>query len=237
MGLQPGGEAGAGAVGQEVDGAMPFEVDQDRPVGQSSMDRPVVDAEHGRRGPLDLRRLSEQPQQRVGADPVPEFGRKPRSGLAPERRGEVEERRPLALGAPRRRPGGPGEPFAEDPARAGRVVAEELPDLHPELDGGHCPRQVGERAGGAAMNPLRGFAADGAAHDGGLGEDAERQAVVADQERLGVERRRDQPGDRGDHGAPPPAEQPGSGIVTQARRHREPLHLKCGRAGVLDTGG
>ena len=90
MRLQPGGEALAGAIGQQVDRAVALEVDQDRAVGQPLVDRPVVDAEHGRRRQLGLGGAADQAQQGVGADRHPALGRQPRPRLAAEGDGEVE---------------------------------------------------------------------------------------------------------------------------------------------------
>ena len=88
---QPGRQAAAGAIGQEIDGAVPLQVDQDRAVGQALVDRPVVDAEHGRRRQRQPRAPARiKPQQGVGADRHPELGRQPRPGLAPEGDGDGE---------------------------------------------------------------------------------------------------------------------------------------------------
>src|SRR4051812_24215168 len=71
MRLQPGGKTAAGAIREEINWAVTLQVDQDRAVGESLVDRPVVNAEHDRCGPRDLRRLPEHAQERVGTDAHP----------------------------------------------------------------------------------------------------------------------------------------------------------------------
>jgi hypothetical protein len=51
------------------------------------------------------------------------------------------------------------EALGEDPALAGRLVAEELPHSKSEAHRYARPRQVGQRTGVVAMDPARGLAA------------------------------------------------------------------------------
>ena len=70
-------------------------------------------------------------------------------------------------------------------------------DLQPDDDA--RPRQVGERADGAAMDPICRVSADRTLHRGCVGAGTNDHAIVGNEERVDVEGRRNEVGGRGDH--------------------------------------
>lgn len=82
--LQPARQRVRSAIGQQVDGCTPFEIDEDRAVGVPAPDRPIVDPHDARgRGRVDLGMMNE-PEERVGAALETEGGQEPRGCLAAE---------------------------------------------------------------------------------------------------------------------------------------------------------
>jgi hypothetical protein len=206
---QPGGKTAAGAIREEIDGVVTLQVDQDRAVREALVDRPVVDAKHGWHRPRDFGRLAEEPQQRVGTDGHPALGRHPRARLAPERDGEVEERRPLTIGAVGDRRGDPRQALGEDFPGAGGVDAKEPACPDSEADGHARPRQVGQRAGVAAVDSVRRFAAHRTPDVGSLGGGEDRQSRLVEEQGFDVQGPRNgQDGSRGHRDNPPSTSDP-----------------------------
>src|SRR4051812_40689845 len=175
------------------------------------MDRPVVDTEDRRSRENSVGITADKSEQGVRADRHPELARQPRSGLAPERKGDGGQRLPLAIGAPGAGLGDAGEPFGEDPPRAGGVLAKELPDLDAETHGEGRPGQVRERAHVVAVDPIRPPAAAGARGTSRRRGGQNRQPILLQEQRLDVQRAGNRQ-DGGNHRPPPPAQEAGRSI-------------------------
>src|SRR3989441_11826986 len=66
---EPLGHGVRRAIRQQGDGLAALQVDEDRAVGVAFAQRPIVDAEHLRRGGVSLWLPAEDAQERVPADP------------------------------------------------------------------------------------------------------------------------------------------------------------------------
>src|SRR5438132_10923229 len=65
MGQQPLFEGFGFAIGKEVDGNPPFEIDEDRSIAPPAAKRKIIHAQYPRRGHLALLLLANQPQERI----------------------------------------------------------------------------------------------------------------------------------------------------------------------------
>src|SRR5690348_6202507 len=63
--LQPGRQRLALSVGQQVDGAALFQIDEDRAIVMALAERPVVDTEHARGGSTRRASAMQAPQQDI----------------------------------------------------------------------------------------------------------------------------------------------------------------------------
>jgi hypothetical protein len=81
--LEPDGERGGRALGQQIDDRMSFLVDQDRPVRAASLAGPVVDAEHANRRHFWERQAAHQPQERCATDGATQGAAQARSWSTP----------------------------------------------------------------------------------------------------------------------------------------------------------
>jgi len=65
---QPGRQCWRLAIRQEVDGAMPLQINQERAVALTAAQGEVIDAENARRGQEDRSRFPHSCQEGIGAD-------------------------------------------------------------------------------------------------------------------------------------------------------------------------
>src|SRR5580765_3601466 len=68
MVFEPGGETLGRTLGQEIDRAAPFQVDEDGAVAVSAPEGEIIDAEDARRGPLLRVDMLQMPQQGIRAE-------------------------------------------------------------------------------------------------------------------------------------------------------------------------
>jgi hypothetical protein len=157
---QPVRERLGASVRQEVDNPAPLKVAQDRAVAVAAAPRPIIHAEHPRGLAWCLRRAATEHAEQGGSpNRHGQAERKPRPGLAAERKADVA----LEVGQPRR-PARPwladlGQALAEDLARAGVRDATEPSGLDMEGDHAPLPGQVGQGAPVTAVHPSRDQAA------------------------------------------------------------------------------
>jgi hypothetical protein len=187
VGLQPGGEAVAGAIGKEVDGAVAFQVDQDRPIRQPLLERPVIHAEDRRRGQHAVRIAPDEPQERIGADREPELARKPRPRFATIGAGHGGGRLTLAIGAPGVGLGDTHQPLGDDLPWAGGVGAEALAHDDLQAHDQRRPGQIRQGAGVPAVHAVGELAAQWARHGGRCGGRQDGQPLIIEQQRRDVE--------------------------------------------------
>ena len=170
---QPGGQVCARPIGEQVDGAVAGEIDEDRAIGQplgmaqSSTPRTVSTG----RSTSGSRRMSRRAYR---ADRKPELARQPRA-LRPIGEGDGGERFPLAISAPGVGVGDAHQPLGEDLPRAGGVGAEELADDDPQAYDQRRPGQIDQGAGVPAVNAVGELAAQRARHGGRCGGSQEGQ--------------------------------------------------------------
>ena len=152
---QPGRQGLGLAVRQEVEHAVPLEVDEDGPITMATTPGPVIDRQHPHGWPRlrDGAGAPRHPQQRIGADghgqPHGEAGADLATG------GEAEMALQVAqpLGPPGRGRRGVGAPFGEGDPRTGRLQAAEAPGLDPQPHRMPLPGQVTEHAVIPAVDP------------------------------------------------------------------------------------
>ncbi len=143
---EPLGHGVRRAIRQQGDGLAALQVDEDRAVGVAFAQRPIVDAEHLRRGGVSLWLPAEEAQERVPADPQVPRVAEAYPGFPPQR--DAERHQALGQAQGTARPGGRngGQAFGEDAARAGAVAA--APFAHAQLKAHTIlrPGQIGQRA-------------------------------------------------------------------------------------------
>jgi len=177
---QPRREGLRRAVGEQINGAVPFEIDDDAAVASPPASAPVVDANDARRRRLHGRVGVNQPQQRHAAhadalvmrQPYARFPAK-RVDDAPERRAHVG--RPPPVDGDER-----GQPLAEDLARTRCDGAGEAPRLDAQGHRQAAPRQVRHRPRVRRMHGRGALLAERAGGRGPDGRDGERDAALGD---------------------------------------------------------
>lgn len=168
---QPSRQGLRSAVGQEIDNAARFQVDQNGPVGLPLPERPVVDPQDARRTARGQWDGAHEAQHAVGAGRHTEVVKQAGAGLTTA----GDPNLPLSGGEPpgATRPGGQQvrQRFGESPARAGGVPAVEPADQEVKANRAAEAGQIGRTAAVATMD--------------GLAEDAAVRAGRAGLRRLG----------------------------------------------------
>ena len=131
LAAEPGGQRQGGAVRQQVNGALPFEVDQDGAVAPTLAQRPVIDSDDVRPAPARQRHASDRSQHGGSARRHGELQQQPSGGLTTK--GEPgsgmslsEAAGALGMAAEQAR-----EAFGKGAARAARMAAGEA--AHPQV--------------------------------------------------------------------------------------------------------
>src|SRR5918911_2085622 len=144
---------------QQIHYPVALEVHHDRGGAVAPLETEVVHAHHTHISALVVESAPDAVQEGVGTDEESQLSGKPRSGLAAQRECDPLQSLPLAIGAAREGLGHLIQALGEDPALAGRLVAEEL--AHPDPQAHRCatPGKVGQRTGVETMDPARSLAA------------------------------------------------------------------------------
>ncbi|GJE04671.1 hypothetical protein GMJLKIPL_6635 [Methylobacterium isbiliense] len=175
MATQPRGDGHRRAVGQQVDRASAFEVNEEGAVGPSLADGPIVDADGSWWSRTRQREAVQEAQHRIGAGPHPQVAGQARTGL----RAGCKPNPCLGLSEAACPSGSwrhqPWERLGEGAAVAGGMTAVEASDAQAQRHGLAEARQIGGTAIVAAVNGGTGRATGGtsslsAAH---MGEDDE----------------------------------------------------------------
>ena len=146
VGLQPRGQALGPPVRQQVDDAVAFEVDEDRPVAVAAAPGPLVHRQHPHRRP-GLRRAAgapRHPQQRVGTGGHSQPRREAGADLAAGGEAEMALEVAQPPSPARRRRRGVGETFRKGRPRTGRLQASEAPGPYGERAGSAGPAALPE---------------------------------------------------------------------------------------------
>jgi hypothetical protein len=104
---------------------------------------------------IGTKSLSDAVQEGVRADEQSHLASQPRSRLAAQSESDPLQSLPLAVGGAGVDAGYLIQALGEDPTLAGGLVAEELPHSNPEAYRHPAPRQVGQSAGVAPVDPTR----------------------------------------------------------------------------------
>src|SRR3954454_2120501 len=168
--LQPGCQGVGRPIWQQVNNLVLLQINQDRPVGMALPLRPVVDPKRPWRGSLDHGRPADQSEQGGWTGRHPKATDNPGSGLTTQGEREQTDYLGQARGPASIRGDHPGQPFGEDPTRAGRLTAEELADAELETDRLTSPWQVSDGPLVEAMDRFRPGAAHGAGASGRHGD-------------------------------------------------------------------
>ena len=153
--VEPRRDRIGGALGEQIDHAMPCEVAEDRAVASPFLPRPVVHTNHlGPDGERERCRAHEA-QQRLVARWHPEVAGETGTGLAAEGDADLGERGEQAV-APTRTGGDEGgEALTEGPPRAGRGATEEAAGVDHEGDGATAAGEIGDTTLVATMDGRR----------------------------------------------------------------------------------
>jgi hypothetical protein len=164
--VQPGSQGIGRPIWQQVNNLVLLQIDQDGPIGVALPLRPVVDPKRPWRGRLDHGRTADQAEQGGWTGRHPKTTNNPGSGLATQ--GEGQEAHHLGKTNGAASIGGHhcGQPFGEDPTRAGRLAAEELAGTKLETDRLTAPREVSDGPPVQAVDRLGPDAADGTRRSG-----------------------------------------------------------------------
>ena len=143
----------AGAAGQEIEDATPFQIADDRAVAPAPPPSPVVDPDHTRgRAPCALA-TADQSQDGVAADRHGKPSRQAGAGFAAERHADIGLCLGQAIAALCPRTGEAGNRLGKDAART--MAAAEAAYLHPPRDRAILPGQVLQGSPVRAMHPGR----------------------------------------------------------------------------------
>ena len=144
-----------GAVGQEIDGSVPFEIAQDGAVAGRFPPRPVVDAQHARRrdrardGTAHTRRSKVSPLVGIPRVVASRLPASPPSAKPMCASAAAEPVAASSTGRDER-----GQAFAEGPARAVGGRAEEAAGVDHERDRAPATGQIGDAALVAAVDSM-----------------------------------------------------------------------------------
>ncbi len=155
MGAQPRRDGVGRPIPQQVDHLMPFEVDEDRPVGLAAFVGPVIDAQDPRSGFVGSGVGADQARDRRTAPFEPAPLREPRARRAARFQAEVLQGHPLRIGPSRPGADDVWEPLAKDASGAATVDATKPTGLEAQADRPTAPRKIGQRAVVMAVDPRR----------------------------------------------------------------------------------
>lgn len=192
MGFQPRRHRLRVAVGQQVDGTVAFQIDDDRAVALTAPPGPVVDADDARCCQGRQGSCPDQAQQRVAADRHGQASRQAGTSLAAGAEGDAPLRLRQPDGPPNLRQGNGRQTFGEDAARALDSGAAETSNLEVELADPALPRQVAEAATVTTMNAARGMPTHGAGRRGGASAHGHNNAIMGDGDVINSETGREQ---------------------------------------------
>ncbi|KQP05931.1 hypothetical protein ASF26_21715 [Methylobacterium sp. Leaf93] len=99
MATQPRGNRHTGSVRQEVDGTSPVEIDEERAVGLSLADGPVIDSYRSQRTDRRQRHAVHETQHRIGACGHRQMPGQASAGFATEREAHPSLRSGKPIGA------------------------------------------------------------------------------------------------------------------------------------------
>lgn len=152
--MQPSTHTGSRAIGEQVNWAMGFEIDQDCSIGLASPARPVVDAQHSRRCRRRQWSATNQAKKSWSTGGHPQAVEEASTAFATHGKGNHTQ----DLGEPVCASGvwrsELGQTFGKNALRTSGLLAGELSDGELEFDDHPAPGQIGERALVAAANPL-----------------------------------------------------------------------------------
>jgi len=178
--------SGKRSIGQEIDRAAPFQVDEDGAVAVSAPEGEIIDAEDARRGPLLRVGMLQMPQQGIRAEAKTEAAGDRSGGFPSNQIGQfsqgVQEARRLSGVALR----DVWQWFGEDTAPAVAVIAEELATGDLDAHRVALPREIQQGAWVTRVDSLSGVTTEGAVRRGGRGAHREDDDAGADAN--GVER-------------------------------------------------
>jgi hypothetical protein len=142
MGAQPGGNGGSLAVRKEIDNSVPLQIHDDGAVGAPSAPRPLVDADHTRRGGCGGGGRANHPQQGVRAERHREAPGQTGASLSSQRQAKMTLHIPEAPGPAGVGGSDRGHSFAEGAPLAGWIGAGEPPQAQAQENGPSLPGQV-----------------------------------------------------------------------------------------------
>ena len=180
MRLQPRRNRLRVAVGEQVDGAIAFQIDNDRAVALALAPGPIVDADDARCRHHRQGSRPDQALQGVAADRHGQLRRQAGAALATGTEGNAALCLGKASGAPNPRPGHTRQVLGEDAARAFRSSAPEATDLKIKLTNPPLPGEVAKAANVATMNTARRTSAYRAGRRGGASASIHNNAIGSD---------------------------------------------------------
>jgi hypothetical protein len=151
---KPRGDRVSGAVRQQVDGAMPFEIAEEGVVARGLTPRPVVDPEHPRGFALREVRGAHEPQEGIGADRHPESRREALSCLPTERECDRCEGVTQTVAAPGAGGDECGQALPKGHAWAAGSRADEAAGVDKQRDGTPGTREIDDAALIAAVDAV-----------------------------------------------------------------------------------
>ena len=182
MALQPVGDRHSRTVRQQVDWASAFEIDEQRAIGSSLADGPIVDAHGARRIHSRQRQAVHEAQDRIRAGLHTQMAGQARAGLATDRKPDPGLGLGKATGPSRSRRHQPREWLSEGPAAAGAMMAVKASNAQAQRHGLTDAREIGRMAFIAAVNGSAGRAAGrtSAMNTTRMGDDDETTAALDD---------------------------------------------------------
>ena len=153
--LEPGRERGGRALGQQIDGGMPFLVNQNRPIRAASLTSPVIDAEHAGLRHRWKRESTHEPQEGGATDRTAQRFGQARSWSTTQRHTDVLQR-PSEQRATTRIPWGQVEYLlSEGPPWTGLALTQETTNTQVHHHLPLAERLVRNAAGIAAVDVAR----------------------------------------------------------------------------------
>jgi hypothetical protein len=134
MRLSPQGHGLGLTIGQEGEGSMPLEINQDGPLGPTFPNGPVVDTEHLGGGHIWEGHTAQQAQEGVATDAPAQATAQACPGRARQRHSDVHQPLREPLRPPRPGDDKRGQPLGKDATGAAAIGAEELPHLQVQHD-------------------------------------------------------------------------------------------------------
>src|SRR5579885_649158 len=155
MVLEPPGKGLGTAVGQQINRAMPLQIDQDRPVGAPAPEGKIINPQDawssrgGRPGAFG------EAQEGIGADRHPHLIHKTLAGLTAERDGDQIQDGFQACRSARMSGQDLGQPLRKGAPGTLPVLTAKAADLQEQMDGLTADWQVLRRTAVITMDPMR----------------------------------------------------------------------------------